>query len=359
MNDINKYLANLWIIKNPSILGKIAKGFFRAWVLNRPTLKTIEIFPTMSCNIACKMCSVEKYKKVQGAPLSLQEYESIAKQTSQLGAFSVNILGGEPLTYNRLSDVIRIFKQRGFLALVVTNGLLASRERCQELRDAGLHTLCFSLDNVDREKNDRIRGQVGHYDAVMAGIENAKSVGLDIRIGMVFFPGYVEEGIAVQQFAKKLGIKTSGGQVAPVGSWEGNPPLSKEEHDMVRTHLSREPLMTFDWAMSYKLRQCCPAGKEKIAISNFGDIFGCSVNPISFGNVRTESVAEIMARMQRFSQFAKNSPVCLAAEDTEFQERYLAPLSQFDSYPVSYTEHPTIKNSAEIDSLCSTNGATK
>lgn len=347
MFDIKKYLNNTWILVNPHIFYRVIKGFVRAILFDRPTLKTIEIFPTMKCNINCSMCSVEKYKTVKGKELCLEDYENIARQGAELGAFSIAILGGEPLLYPKLNDLIRVFKKHHFLVDVVSNGLLATYNRLVELRSAGLDAICFSLDNVERKKNDAIRGKQGHFDAVLSAIDSALAVGIRPMIGTVFFPGKLGEGIAVQEFAKDRNLRVSGGQVAPVGAWEGKPTLSSKEHNQVRQMLRDNPKFTLDWALTYYLDQRCPAGKEKIAISNYGDVFGCSVNPIAFGNVRKESLRTILKRMQKFSQIRKNSRVCLSAEDKVYQKKYLRHLKAFEHYPVHYYQHPELTKGKE------------
>ena len=302
----------------------------------------------MACNIHCQMCSVEKFKCAQGkVPLRLDEYERLASEAAPLGLSSVTILGGEPLLVQNLEDIIAAFRRRHVYVHMVSNSTMSSRERLASLKQAGLHGVCFSLDSLDKDKNDKIRGHEGHYDSVFRAIEDAKALGLVVSLAPVFFPGNVEVGIEVVRFCKRNGLGASGTQASPVGSWEGQPILSKEENNRVRELLREYPRLTFDWALSYLLKPNCPAGKEKIAITTYGDVCGCSINPISFGNIREESLKSILSRMQGFSQFKKNSPYCLAGEDAEYVEKYLRPVASFDKYPVSYHEHPNIGADSE------------
>ena len=345
--NIKGYYTNTWVLSNPTVVRRALRGFMRALVFNKSTLKTIEVFPSMQCNLKCEMCSVEKFKKVQGEPLALEDYESIARQGAREGAIASTILGGEPLLYPHVAELLSIFKKYKYFNYIVSNSMMATKERLRELKSAGLNAICFSLDSVDPEENDRIRGVKGHYAHVMQAIEWAKSLGLIVSMAPVFFPGAVEKGVEVVKFCQKNGLGASGGQAAPVGCWEGKPLLAPEEHDRVRSLMKEYPRLTSDWALSYFLKMRCPAGKEKIAISTYGEVFGCSVNPISYGNVRRESLASILRRMRAFSQIKKNSPVCLAAEDTHYVEHYLRPLSEFDHYPVTIEEHPAIRPDEE------------
>jgi len=294
----------------------------------------------MKCNLTCSMCSVEKFKNAPGEKLKLTDYERIASQGAKEGAIALTILGGEPLMATDLFEIIRTFKKHHFFINMVSNSILVTPEKLTELRAAGVNAICFSLDSTDEEENDRIRGIPGHYKKVMNNIKVAKELGLIVSMAPVFFPGGIEHGVKVVKLCQEMKIGASGGQAAPVGAWEGQEILTPKEHDKVRDLLKEFPRLTFDWALSYFVKMRCPAGKEKIAISDKGDVFGCSVNPISFGNIRKESISSILKRMRAFSEFKKDSPVCLSAESTHYIEKYIRPLSQFEHYPVSYTKHP-------------------
>jgi hypothetical protein len=99
--------------------------------------------------------------------------------------------------------------------------------------------------------------------------------------------------------------------------------------------------------MSYFCRQQCPAGKEKIGVTCHGDVIGCSINSIGFGNIKDEPLDMIWKRMGNFSQFAANSEVCLAAENQEYIAHYLSPLKEVTTYPLYYCSHPLISPALE------------
>ena len=342
MSKAKGYSKNTWVVSNPRILWRILRGFIRAVLFRKNTLRAIEIYPTMECNLSCSMCSVEKFKKNRGVPLTLDEYKKIAEEGIRLGALSATILGGEPLLVTNLEDIISIFDKKQYYTHIVTNSMLISEPRLRSLKKAGLRGICFSLDSMDKKKNDRIRGIDGHFEKVFESLRLARKMGFEVNMAPVFFPNKVQNGIDVVKFCQSEKIGASGTQVAPVGRWENGPVLSAEENTHIRSLLKEYPRLTFDWSLSYFLRMRCPAGKEKIAISNYGDVFGCAINPISFGNIRRESLKKILKRMQKLPEIKRDSPVCVAAEDRNYIEKYLHPLSRFDQYPVDYKNHPSI-----------------
>lgn len=335
---IKNYIENTWILKNPTILYRAIRGFLRSFLFHKNTLKTIEIFPTFKCNLKCAMCSISKYDKSDGEPLNLKEYELIAKEGAKLGAIAVQILGGEPLIATNLEEIISIFKKEKYFVYLVSNSTLASHSRLKKLKESGLDAIAFSLDSLKEDSFQKIRGEKSSVIKVLEAAEVAKNLGLNVRLSVVFFHNKLKEGIEVIEYCKKHNLGASGSEVAAVGNAENSEILTPEEHNQVRELLKSYPSLTFDWSLSYFLKFKCPAGKEKIAITTFGDVVGCSLNPISFGNIREEKLATILKRMERFSQFAKDSPVCLAAEDTYYIDNYLKPLKNFDSYPVNFKE---------------------
>lgn len=181
------------------------------------------------------------------------------------------------------------------------------------------------------------------------GIKLVKEVGLKVGIAPVFFSGKLDEGEDVVKFCHDNDLIAAGSQVAGVGNAEAaDNLLTPQEQNTLRTWMeTKYPKLIFDWSLSYFFKQRCPAGKEKIGITCYGDVVGCSVNPISFGNVMQEPLAVIWERMQKFSKFTAAPPVCLSAEDPDYIDNYLAPVRQAETYPVHYKNHPLLTREKE------------
>jgi MoaA/NifB/PqqE/SkfB family radical SAM enzyme len=340
--NLKPYYSNLWVVANPHVAYRSARGFFRALVLRRNTLKTIELYPTFACQSRCRMCSVEKYKQEHRATLGLADYESIAKQGARMGAIAMTLLGGEPLLAPEVAEIVRIFKRRHYFITMVSNSLLLSRDMLRTLKAAGLDSVYFSLESLDPETNDEVRGVRGHYDSVMEAIRLCREEQVLAGLCGVIFPGQVPRFVELLEFCARNGLLASGGEVAAVGAAAHEPLVSEADHAAVAALLRRYPRLTFDWGLSYFLKPRCPAGKEKIGITCHGDVVGCSLNPISFGNVGEEPLLSIWRRIGRFSPFDKDSDRCLTAGDRGYIEKYIVPIAGAARNPVSYCEHPGI-----------------
>jgi len=345
--NLRHYSARTWIISNPRILYRILKGFGRALLLRKNTLRTIHLLPTFNCQAKCTMCSIAKFKRGQENALSLKDYESIAQQAAKMGAIAVTFLGGEPLLVKNLGEIISVFKARSFFLSIVSNGIAFTREMARKLRAAGLDAVYFGLESLDEEVNDELRGYPGQCRKVLQGIEICREEGLQAGFCTVFFPGHPERYHEMAEYCANNGLSIALPSLAGVGAAEGARAASEEEYEQVVGLLRKYPHLSADWAFSYYLHPRCPSGKEKIAITCYGDVLGCTLNHISFGNIKREPLKKIWQRMGQFSQFRKNSGRCLAAFDRTHIVNYLAPITDFPESPVYYQDHPGITPATE------------
>lgn len=347
------YFSNTWVLKNSQVLLRVIRGFVRAIFLKRNTLKTIELYPTFECNSKCRMCSVVKFQPNSGARLTMDDYESLARQAARMGAIAITFLGGEPLLSPDILPLIRLFSRFGFFISMVSNSLGMTPQQAKTLAEAGLDSVYFSLESLDPEINDEIRGVPGHHSKVMSGIRFCKEAGLKVGIAAVILPGQLERFKEILAFCSKEGLLASGGEIAPIGgAGKCLDIVSAEENAQIRELLKTHPRLTFDWGLSYYFDCRCPAGKEKIGITCFGDVIGCSLTPLSFGNIRKEQLLRIWNRMGRFSYFKNRSERCIAAGSRDFIRDIMLPLNQQEQHPMPFDSHPNINQDSQPRLFC-------
>jgi MoaA/NifB/PqqE/SkfB family radical SAM enzyme len=323
------------------------RGFFRGLVLKKNTLRTLHILPTFNCQATCQMCSVVKFRKGNTESLALAEYDSIAKQAAKMGAIAATFVGGEPFLVKNLEKIVQIFKSYHFYISIVTNGIALTRDRVKKLHSEGLDAVFFGLESLDEEINDELRGYQGQCEKVKQGIKICKEEGLQVGLCTVLFPEHEERYMELAEYCKKNGLSMALPALAGVGAAEDDGAASEKEYAQILKLLKQYPHLSVDWGFSYFLKRRCPSGKEKIAITCYGDVLGCTLNHISFGNIKEEPLKKIWERAGNFSQFKKNSDRCLAAFDDVHIKNYLIPIKQFNESPVHYEDHPTITPESE------------
>lgn len=86
----------------------------------------IQLIPTNSCNLNCSFCSCSDRDKKN--KLELSQIEKILNICSKYGTKAMTVTGGgEPLTYNKINDLINYANVKNIEVGLVTNGILLDK----------------------------------------------------------------------------------------------------------------------------------------------------------------------------------------------------------------------------------------
>ena len=120
-----------------------AKGepFFPAFVM---------ISITESCNLTCSGCWVSGGGK---KTLTVEQLDGIITSCKQKGSYFFGILGGEPLTYKGLLDIME--KHVDCYFQVFINGILLSDEVAMRLKKMGNITPLISIEGLNDGSDER------------------------------------------------------------------------------------------------------------------------------------------------------------------------------------------------------------
>ena len=150
----------------------------RAKLLAKPDLTYLFWESTLRCNLRCRHCGSSCEGKSPLRELETAEVkgilDTIAADFNARRIF-VSITGGEPLLRRDLFDVVAHMTRLGMRSCIVTNGTLLDVEKAQRLWDAGMRTICVSVDGLEAE-HDAVRGP-GSWRKALAGIAAARQVG--------------------------------------------------------------------------------------------------------------------------------------------------------------------------------------
>ncbi|MFN7959638.1 MAG: GTP 3',8-cyclase MoaA [Thermoanaerobaculia bacterium] len=164
--------------------------------LERP-LADLRISVTDRCSFRCPYCMP---KEIFGPGfgflersqlLSYEEIERLAAAFVRMGVRKIRLTGGEPLLRRDLPVLIaRLAALPGLEDLTLTtNGMLLAREAANLMR-AGLKRVTVSLDSLDEEVFRRMNDVGASPGPVLAGIEEARRLGLTpIKVNAVVIRG--------------------------------------------------------------------------------------------------------------------------------------------------------------------------
>lgn len=199
--------------------------------------------------------------------------------------------------------------------------------RSRRLRSWGVDQLNVSLDSFNPEEHDEFRGKHGAWHKTMSGIQEARRNGLNVQMNTtvsklnLYTPGFA----GIIDFCTTHRILLNLVLAAPSGNWDGNKSVLLDRGDMrfVRAIVKSTPWVRQDMD-SIQLDRGCPAMKEAIYITPFGDVLCCPFIHISFGNLHDESLPAIRTRALQYNFLGEHAKQCLVAEDGRFIDRYLS-----------------------------------
>lgn len=356
LNKFKHFTYHARVIKKRyRLIPKIFSGYAKTLLFGHNVLRTVEFALLTECNSKCVMCYASKLKRHDDSYLTVDEYRDIWRQASKLGAFSVILSGGEPTLRKELFDIVSVMDPKNTIFALVSNSLSLNKSYLSELKNAGIETIHLSLDSTDEETNDRIRGAKGHFKKVIQSIKEAMHLGFSVYLSTVIAHNGMLKMKEMVRFAMEhqIGIVFSLACVSGNWSEERDVLLTGEEWQYVQRYMSENSFIRSDWTINFSMRQECPGGREKLSISPYGDVMGCGMNYISFGNVRDEPLEKIWKRMTRFPDFSRRSHDCLIGADRLYIEKYIMPLSGL-TVPVRIDKHPT--NPIPFEKLDQDNG---
>ena len=136
--------------------------------LSRPT--RIIFCVTLKCNIKCKQCSIWSMDKPE--ELSTDEWKKVISDLRRwIGPTRIQLAGGETFVRKDITEIIRYATQNDVLTGVVTNGTMISRELAKDIVDSGLGYIHVSVDGINAETHDHIRGIPGIHEKAMKSID--------------------------------------------------------------------------------------------------------------------------------------------------------------------------------------------
>lgn len=319
----------------------------KAVAFHKKRLKKGELYPafmmisvTDNCNLNCQGCWVTINNQSKG--MDVETLENIIVSSKKKGSYFFGLLGGEPLLYPHLMDVIERHPDCYFQ--LFTNGTLLTDEIAQRLRKLGNVSPLISVEGL-QDVSDIRRGANNVYGRTMTGIESATKnklfTGVAASICKSNFKDLVNEEF-VNSCIKK-GIHYLWFYIyRPVGERPTTElALSEEEILQLRQFMVdirvKAPLLIIDTYWDEKGQALCPGA---IGLSHhinpYGDIEFCP--PIQFAG-ETVGDGSNIANVIEDSKFIgglrkginERTKGCILLDDPEHLHKMLRDVNAYDS----------------------------
>ncbi|HEY7709905.1 MAG TPA: radical SAM protein [Candidatus Entotheonella sp.] len=291
---------------------------------------------TQRCNLHCAHCYMSAYAGADtSGELSTGECRRVMDEIAQINPEALLILtGGEPLVRKDIFDLASYASDTGFTVVLGTNGVLLREAEAKRMRQSGIQGASISLDSVDAQRHDTFRRLPGSWEGAIRATRILNAEGLDFSIHMSITDWNAGELPAMIDLARQLGARVLNFFfLVRTGRGADLTDIDPQQYEQLLTTIARAQGVTSDhsdtledpWSVPagragemlirakcaphlrrilYELaphssllqnyaQGSCPAGKHYCRITPTGEVTPCPYMPVSAGNLRHTSFAEI------------------------------------------------------------------
>lgn len=151
-------------------------------------LQNLHLEITPYCNLACKHCYVSDRSsgKQNGEVMSLDLVKWLIQEAKDLGALTVTLTGGEPLTHPNFCEILHIAAECNIAVKVMTNGTLITSQNIDLIKKRVNH-LYLTQYGCNKHDYERTVAKRGSYEKFEKAVKLLKKEGIsfDVNYTMV------------------------------------------------------------------------------------------------------------------------------------------------------------------------------
>lgn len=293
----------------------------------KPSVMYLEL--TYCCTCKCGFCLRWKVgPKMAKNELTTTEIKKLLSDAYKIGTRYVGFTGGEPFLREDIFELGNYARKIGLNVNVASNGTLINEGNIEKIVET-FDSVTISMDGVDKQTHDQIRGVKGVYDKAMKTLDLFIKWKFPTAVNMVITEknyNQIDDYIGFFE-SKKIPI-----QLTPVHDYETSFLKVKKElkeidinnfkkiwsnlsekYDFLNNFFYRYVPDFFVSPARLLKKYTCFAGSAMFFVNPFGDVFPCEFNRISMGNVKKESLIKIWSRsinLRKQISSSKRSCIC-------------------------------------------------
>jgi mycofactocin radical SAM maturase len=252
--------------------------------LDAPICLTWEL--TYACNLDCVHCLSSSGRR-DPRELTTDEAKAVIDELAALQVFYINIGGGEPMIRRDFHELVDYSIGRGIGVKFSTNGAFIDAEAAQRFTAMDALDIQISLDGIDAETNDAVRG-AGSYATARRAMDHLAAAGFGpFKISVVVTRHNVDQLDEFKVLADGYGAQLRVTRLRPSGrgaeTWHELHPTNEQQRQIYHWLLDHgAEVLTGDSffhlnALGEPLPglNMCGAGRVVCLIDPIGDVYAC------------------------------------------------------------------------------------
>jgi radical SAM protein with 4Fe4S-binding SPASM domain len=265
-------------------------------------LLSMELEFNKSCNFRCLYCYASDHT-VHRDELSREEFFDLITQAKELGARKMIVLGGEPMLYPHIVEMIKFIRGLDMDVELFTNGTNMTAEMAREFYAAGVRVV-LKMNTFDEKVQDTLSGRKGAYTQIHEAFKNLKAAGYPSKdrfmgISTVVCQQNIEELPKMWEWLRDQNIAPYFEMITPQGGAKEHNMLdvdsrqveelfkriSKIDRNKYGHHWDPKPPLIGGECLRHRF---------SCAVNSEGDVQPCVGVTIPIGNVRKQKLKDIL-----------------------------------------------------------------
>lgn len=316
--------------RKPLYLINLLRNYIKAYYyhltgMKKFILRGVDFAVTYRCNFNCEHCYAVKLLDNNREEMTIDDYKRVCKQAMEMGCICFSLQGGEVFMRKDWEEVIKAFRPHKNHILITTNGSFITDECVIRLKELGVDTLFFSIDSGIGEEHDRFRRHPGNFDEIMRAVEYCKKHKIKVFLNTCVLKQslYTEGFRRLLDYSHKKRVLINTIFARSLGNYGGRTEVMLDKEDKKYYYRLRKnyPFAVRDLDHNYG-KWGCPAVKEVLYITAYGDVCPCPFTHISLGNIKDENLKDIRDRGLSSKWWNKYFCGCSTASNEEFIDLY-------------------------------------
>ena len=281
------------------------------------------------CNFKCDFCySTEASHEHAKMHLDDDTIKRVADEADSIGIWELVLLGGELLiNISLFMHLLELLGTDRFQIVLITNGYYLTSDVANNLSEAGVDCIGVSISSLNEQEHNSSRGGIKDaHKKALAALDNAAAAGMNAWPNVIFghHNSHSDELYEFMDYLKQKQYTTYLIMAMPFGSWKDNR-MDSEDLKILGEFRKKYDCCFDTWDMydnkKERISGCWTVNRTYL--TPLGDVLVCPYMNIKIGNVKEQSLKDILDFGFSIKYFGNYSPVCISAFNSSFRDKYL------------------------------------